>query len=87
MPEAMESDVLRDPCCCNPVFQWLAGHAPFQTFEYFSRSTIAHKLYGFIAEWQLYRCFCLLNRDYNTQADSRNRLYMLLSQVLDVADA
>lgn len=47
--EAMESDVLCDACRCNPVFQWLAGHAPFQTFEYFPGSTIAHKFDGFIA--------------------------------------
>lgn len=66
--------MLFDVCCFNPVFQRLACHASFQTFEYLAACALAHKFYGFITQRQLDRRFRFLNSDDDTQTNSRNGL-------------
>lgn len=86
MAETVECDMLFDACCFNPVFQRLACHAPFQTFEYLAACALAHKVYGFITERQLDGRFGFLDRDDYAQTDCRNRLNVFPLKVFDITD-
>lgn len=87
MVETVKGDMLFDACCFNPVFQRLACHTPFQTFEYIAACALSLKFDGFVAQWQLDRRLGFLNRDYNAKANSRNRLNVFPLRVFDIADS
>lgn len=86
MPEAMEGNVLVDTCCFYPIAQGLAGHGLLETFEHFARSRFAHQFDGFLAKRKGGRCFRFLGTEHQTQADTAHFPYMLLSQVVHVAE-
>lgn len=86
MSGTMEGDVLVDTCRFYPIPQGLAGHAFLEAFKHFARSRFAHQFDGFLTKRKGGWCIGLLSAEHQTQADTAHFPYMLLSQVVHVAE-